>query len=59
MAIRKGKLHRPCERCDEYFKPITKFQRICAKCLILSIEQRRINSMKTISLNKVMNNIKR
>ena len=30
--IRKGVLHRVCNRCDKTFKPLGKSSRVCEKC---------------------------
>jgi len=32
MALRKGKLKRPCNDCGEYFEPTGKACKLCEKC---------------------------
>jgi len=42
MTIRKGKLHRPCRKCNEMFKPSGPATYLCNKC---KPNQKRIYAM--------------
>ena len=32
MTIRKGRLHRPCDKCGKLYEKVTQFQKICMPC---------------------------
>lgn len=46
MTIRKGKLHKPCANCKEYFLPKTKHTHLCDDCFL---ECRRIIREKNLN----------
>ena len=55
MAIRSGRLQKPCSYCEKSFIPATRFSRICEKCKkerfrLRDIKVAKINAMKRIKI---------
>jgi len=41
MTIRTGKLHKPCTKCGKYFKPCSRYTRLCDKCYLEAMQHAR------------------
>ena len=44
--MRTKKLRRPCSKCDEYFTPTGRFQKLCQECLDKALKGKQIRSCK-------------
>ena len=55
MAIRSGRLQKPCSYCGKSFEPTTRYNKVCEKCKkerfrLRDIKVAKVNAMKRIKI---------
>ena len=47
MTIRTGRLHKPCAMCGRYFRPSTRYVKLCDKCFLIKRQQSKAKTKIT------------